>query len=464
MAKRFVNKKSKDILEKRSKSLKLKPLKIQNRNESDAFRIESEYIGAVAPFILFNDYTFNYKLIDSLILEYRGILPDLQFVIHDQNGEFSAITLPTEGDEIYLYLKPHAKKFKEIYIQFEVVNYRKYNSYHSFNCIPKIPFLFDEKCVGYENKSMYELLDSLSDELKLGFSSNIDSTSDKMNRIRAVESPVQFINREIKTTYKSEDTFFTWFIDFYYNLNFVELNNQFGKYKEQESVASLIQPQSQHGFSKDEDVFIDGKLIISNAQQFRGTSNFIYDYDVVNNTGEIKIQNGYDRYSQFFDTDLDKFETQKVEPVYENEDPAYKKLRQDSPDAIKYKYTGIQITSKNSKNVHDNYEYAKILNHQNIEEIDKLHLIARLDKANFHIYRYMSIPVALYEFDQLNIDKVGVRNGIEIEDKKDYPILLEQYSGHYVVKNIRYTYDKQDLCIKQELDLIRREWPLKISK
>jgi hypothetical protein len=461
----LVTAKSKDILVKRGKSLPIPELKILD-TDSNTDKLESEFTGSMIPFIIFNQHTFNYKQIENFTLTYNGALPEFRFTIFDHSGEFKTLYIPLDDDIVSLYLKPHNEKYKPIYIQFTPLTVSEDEGYLTFTCTPKISALYTEVCKSYKDLTSYDVFDKMSVELKLGFATNIDATNDKMTWINPFESNLNFMRDCINHSYKDDKSFFEFFVDFYYNLNFIELNNQFGINQPQETIISMISPQKQDAVAAGEEVEIAAaELILSNVDDFRGTSNFIQDYSIVNSAGEIKIQNGYERYAQFFDTQLNEFQSHLVQPNYETTDPKFVRLTKNG-EIQKYKYLGIQQISDSYKNVHDNYHYAMIQNYQNNEETNKVMMSVKIDKANFHIYRYQSIPIAIYEYSSINKDKLGVKNDMEIggEQQKPRAVILEQYTGHFVVKNITYKYSNEDSYIRQELLLSRREWPTNKTK
>ena len=456
---RTKNYKSKDILQINEPSINLPELKIRDYDEHSDIK-ESNFVGDVIPFISYNNkYTFNYKQINSFSLQYDGLFPYLYFSINDTNNEFTALSLPTEGDYVSLFLKSNNEEFNDIYIQFDILSFTNFEGFYSFECIMNVPEIFNEICKCYPEKTSYDLFNEVSEELKLGFCTNISSTDDSMNWINPMESTLNFLKEEIKHSYKDDLSFFIFFIDFFYNLNFIELNNQFGKKEREDTFLNLIKSQAKNNFSDGEEVKIEGTLWLTNLHGFRGTNSYIYDYNLLSSSGEVKLKNGLKRKAQFYDNELKSYETHDIEPTYEEESDNVKTFKNDDITLEKFKYFGTQQTQEDTKNVHDNYYFAEIQNHQNIQEINKLKLKVYLAKANFHLYRFQSIPVALFEYDSQNIDKLGVKNGLTVEDEKPNITLLEHYSGYFVIDNIKYVYDSKDNKIGQELILTRREWP-----
>ncbi len=458
---------SKDIVTIKDKTLKLPDLKLFVGDDSESTRSEAEFTGEMMPFIIYNQYSFSIKEIHDFTLTYDDYYPRLNFTINNENGRFTVLTLPKENDIISLYLKPHVQQFKPIYIQFEIENINNNDNMVYFNCIIKLPKLFTEVNKAYKNITSYETYLQVSTDLELGYSTNVLKTNDAQTRILAKETYLNFMKREIKDCYKDDKSFFTFYLDFYYNLTLVDLNNQFGVYNSQDTLIGIMKNVADEKWADGKEIKINGSLILSNSRSIRGTTSYISDYKLVSNIGANKNDSGHIRYVQFFDTELGTFENHKITPNYETIDTNMVRFDGTSDlknQIIKSTYLGTQQTEKNSSNVHDNQKFARANNFQNLQEIDKMYLIVHLEKPNFHIYRYQSIPVTIFEHKVVNIDlsfaNEAQKKRLAVEgnnNSKEY--MLQQYSGHYVVKNIKYVYDTTTFRIKQELQLMRREWP-----
>ncbi len=445
---------NKDIVVINEKELKLNDLKIQTLGGSV---FEEQFTGELLPYILYNNYTFNYKQIDTFTLSYENKIPKLVFGIDDINGEFNGLFLAKETDVITLYLKSNAVEYKSVYMEFFIDTLTKSDNYYIFECTMNVPELFTEECKSYDNVSSFEVFQNVAKELKLGFNSNVTSTDDAMNWIQAFDPYLGFLKDVVWHSYKGENTFMDFYIDFYYHLNYVDLDNQFGDYKQQDSIITLVDDHIKSEYDED-DKKVGSKLILTNAHLFHGTNNYIYDYNSINTTGEIKQTNGYERKVKFYDSQLRSIETHNVKPHYETQDNEKIRSVDDKHKLVKYKWEGLQLTDAETKNVHDNYLFSKVYRKQNIEEISKMKLHVKLDKANYHLYRYQSIPIALYEYNEETKKKIAQANDVDTNLNFPIGVLLEQYSGHYVIENIIYTYDSSDKYIRQELVLMRREW------
>ena len=90
----------------------------------------------------------------------------------------------------------------------------------------RVPNRYRDACNSFKETSFNTLL-KLSNQYGLGFASNVESTEDEMIWINPTDYPIDFIESIAKSAYLDEESFFTVFVDQFYNLNFVEMNRLF---------------------------------------------------------------------------------------------------------------------------------------------------------------------------------------------------------------------------------------------
>ena len=150
---------------------------------------------------------------------------------------------------------------------------------------------------------------------------------------------------------------------------------------------------------------------------------------------------------------------------------------------IKHKYVGLQDSTPEDGNVHLNWHYSAINNIQNTVELDKMKLIVELATPNPAIYRYLKIPVVMFNFSKTSVGvteqiaKDAADKGFEKSQPSDNnsadasgedtiqndhiqdPFL----TGFYVVMGMEYKYSGRGSKITQVLHLARREWPARVN-
>ena len=464
----------------------------------------SSRAGAIVPMIYINSHKFGEDELQSMEVSMNGKIPSITARLKDQDNKF-AISPPLDGDVISLYLRPpDADNQKPVRIDFNItsINSSVKDKIYFINGQMKIPELYKEICKSFPNGNSFDHLQDICEETGLGFASNEESTDDSMPRICGFDTYETFVNDTVFTSYKDDDSFFDWYIDPYYYLCFVNVNKQFSLEDKTEDVniTPSVLPSSQPDDGDAQDS-IKGSLILTNQVTMAEKNVFINRYSLENRSGNVWISNGYKRYGQWLNIGESEIEYSEafVDPLTtpgaENDFILLKGRKSDGDfysTMNKYKWLGKQAPFTEKGNVHDNYCFSKVLNHQNLEEITKTTLEVELAGMNFYIYKYMRIPVTIYESgNPKNQELLKGRNQALGEDnknsdnQKDSPIgkitptknppseedgtpdqtdqvKNEFLSGYYVVTGIRFSYSPEDSPskLKMNLTLTRREWPI----
>lgn len=462
----------------------------------------SARFGAYVPVIQINSNKFDTNEILNMSFRMFGKLPDISVSVIDGDGKFD-INFPLDGDVISLYLRPpDTDNQKPIRMDFDIISVTSSpeSKIYSFSGIAKIPGIFAERCKNFSNNISFEHVQDVCEELRLGFASNETSTDDSMPRICPFDTYERFIDDVVTSAYKDDDSFFDWYIDPYYYLCMVNMNKQFSlEDKTEEINISTIAPLSGMQGAEEARESIKGSLILTNQAEKSGQNIFIENYSLENQSGAIWQSNGYKRFGSWYQINETSSELQEsfVDPLTtpgaENDFILLKGRRDEEfyKEQVKYKWLGKQAPISEGGNVHDNYQFSRILNVQNNDEIKKVSLRVDLAGMNFYIYRYMRIPILIYsagdakkQLELINRDEaLGESNqNPDSENSEsfnkftssrpgdpaspDNPVgspLNQQknefLSGYYIVDSIEYTYSSPG-PVKQSLNLIRREWPI----
>jgi hypothetical protein len=92
--------------------------------------------------------------------------------------------------------------------------------------------------------------------------------------------------------------------------------------------------------------------------------------------------------------------------------------------------------------MHPNYNYADFLNNRNLQELEKITVIANLPNPNFSLYVFQKIKVV---FINLTSDAFN-------------SILNERLTGNYLITNIKFEYSSGRMI--QIIHLSRRDLTL----
>ena len=477
----------------------------------------SSRAGSVMPIVAINSLILSEGEVEDFEIDLSGSMPKLLMNFVDKSNHFS-IGAPIDGDVISIYLRPgDADNQKPIRIDFNIVRILGDPIEKTYFIVGsmKIHRFFSETFKSYPENTSFEHLMDVCEDIGLGFASNESSTDDTMKRIIPAETYETFVNETVSSTYKDEDSFFDWYIDPYYYLCLVNVNKQFSLEDKSEDVnISDAFPMSGEvavgGDERNDKDGIKGSLVLTNLKTMAGKNVFIEAYNFENNSGSVWLNNGYLRYAQWLNIEEEDIEYQKafVDPFTtkgaEENFRLLKGRKADGPPNFskplylkesRYKWMGKQGGNSFGGNVHDNYCYAQVLNHQNLEELKKTRLIVDLAGMNHYLYKYQRIPVIIYESSiNQNAKNMQTRDKAlgESEEPKDpnmqtgmfvgagistspeqakadptsgpqpeiqAQVKNEFLSGYYVIADMQFNYVTGS-GVKQRLTLIRREWPI----
>lgn len=435
-------------------------------------------LGQLFPQVQINKYKFSENEIDSFYLDLTGYVPTCRVSVVSADGIFLSKSYPKDGDPMSIFIRSKMNEFKPIRADFDITSVNSIPSQDSDGNVVsytiegflRVPKLYAEFCKSFKNKSSFDTLIDVANDMGLGFASNETTTDDKMTWLCSFDTYAKFTNEVTKASYKDDDSFFSVFIDHYYYMNFVNVNNQFGEEFELENAIESLS-MSRDYFNKDEISKFETSLMLCNHKNLRGTGNYIAGYTLINSCGQVVKDNGYRRFVQFYDN---LFETEKPEDKYKSyfieplntkgtNDKILLKGRTKEPEIFKntnrHKFMGMQMGLPKG-NVHQNYLHALLNNWQNEQEIKKMQLVVRLTKCNFNLYRGQRIPVLILNQGDRRAQMTQQPEQSESE-KLSYDKFL---SGYYFIIGMKIMWSATDVVFYQELNLARREWPIPVQE
>jgi len=430
----------------------------------------SKLIGSLYPFVEINKYEFAYIDIMSFELYNNGFLPTISLKVVDSDGLFQARYFALDGAIINFYIRANNEElFKPIHINFDIIRLSPAGlspagkPMFSITGQMKIPNLYTEFCQSISEKTSFEALQEIADNLQIGFSSNEIITNDAMTWLNPYDTTFKFIQDITAHSYKDEESYFTSFIDPYYNLTFVNIN----KVYENSTIDNSEIYSTQIQDLRNEDVEFDTvALFFTNLREFNNTSKYISAYRLANRTGEIFLKNGYKRTLQYFDEIANEYISEvDVMPFTGTAGDlihlAGRFINGESEglndQCVKFKFMG-----KQNENMHDYYKYSNLLNFQNLEESNKITMEITLFQTDMSIYRYQSVLIQIFDYEtmvkKIKSDHADDLEAISPDDKNtDGPILNEFLSGMYVITGMDYIY-RSPGPMYQKIYLSKREF------
>lgn len=474
--------------------------------------LPSKFMGNATPLIAIDGDVLDIgSIINMRLTVGSSFLPTLNFTFQDNDRKYKGSRTLGDSVVISLFLRgPGDDKFyKPIRIDFDLTSFQEIGGRNTYSIFGKmrITNLYRDTCISINGTSFNVLL-KLANQYGLGFASNITETFDEMVWINPTDYPIDFIKSIADNAYSDEESFFTVFIDQYYNLNYVELNRLFnhdGSVSVVKNYGTIDFSANPSGYAAGENKGVNWPQIYGNYEGFQGSGKYINSYSPFNRANEITKTTGYRKFSQYYDMNEKQFISEYVEAlsntnndqsillkgryIPDNSNPQSfirefeKGDASTSPDNMlnyKIKYLGKQGT-----NVHKNYAYSAVFNSQNIKEINKFGIEIILDHLDQTLTLYDRIFITIFSYGDTAssatrnnkiLERVmtpGLSNQLAkastlksiVDSFQDSPqsgasaVLSDAYTGIYVIVGISYEFDFiKDQVIKTKVTLSRKDY------
>jgi len=452
-----------------------------------------ERTGVVTPYMTINAYPVG-DYLTSFNLDLSGFLPVINFSFYAGNPTFISVNYPKDGDIVSLYIASPDGYYKPIRMDFNILSVKssvssKYSDTgdasdpdgsqfrFSISGECRIPSLYTPIIKSFKNKSSYETLLEISQDLDLGFSTNESTTEDVMTWICPNYSYYDFIQEVCIRSYKDDNSsFFDCWIDPYYNLNFINLGSQF-------SYDGIVQDEIVYaeGYSSNENykpnVSVDGSAQLKLKKAFLLLKNLsdkavypftINGYTLISNSGTNVNKTGYIVNIGFYDENLEEEDPQKKYINYDIESITGKDiyngqiLQKGRGNDDEYKrekrreWLGILNRKDETGGVHLNYLHSKYQNLINYNDCTKFSLKVELDGYFGGIYKGQVVPVQI-QVGKVNLRFENVGNSTSGKITSDKGKKIDNFlSGNYVVMGMEISWSPSGF--KQLLYLSKRDW------
>jgi putative chitinase len=384
-----------------------KPIIKPNRIELDAqlstMAQKREFLTGMgtAPLVYYNGIHIEYSDISGFELYHEGILPALKISFVDRNGIFKDSGFPTDDTTISIFIYSKSKRLRSINMDFKISSFKDFGS-NEFLIIGlvNIPQIYLRKFKSYSKKTSFETLQEVAKECELGFCSNVSNSSDKMTWINAGFTNYQFVNDIIRNSYLNDESFINCYIDFYYNICYVDVEKELGRDNQNDQ---MIISDGKNEFTSDpksdEDI---APLLLSTDKSVKDTNAYISDYIVTNKSTQVSLNKAYLTKTKFYNSSSKELLIFDVDSITsEGDKTIILKGKPGDEDFFKQNINNIWIgkldkfEEDGSGNSHLNFNYSLIQNQINIDEISKISIDITLPYPNFNLYIFQKVYLAL---------------------------------------------------------------------
>ena len=318
----------------------------------------------------------------------------------------------------------------------------------SMNGVVNIPKIYLRKFKSYSKKTSHEALQELARDCDLGFCSNISNTKDKMTWINTGFPNYQFADNIVKNSYLSDESFLSCYIDFYYNICYVDLEKELNR---DNSNDKMIVSNGYNEFTQDREQDEDvTNLILTSDHSAKGSPAFISEYIINNKSTKVSLNKAYLTKTKFYDSkskellifDIDSITSEGDKTIILKGKPGEEEFFKDNVTNV---WIGKldKFEDDGSGNAHPNFNYSVIQNEINIDEISKISMDITMPNPNYNLYIFQKVYVALIK------EKPGVNQN---------SLRFKRLTGNWLITSINYLFDGRSF--QQKISLIKRELEL----
>jgi len=474
-----------------------------SKNDNDEKKTDN-YFASIVPLIKINDYYFTESEITYIEINCTKKIPIIRVSVSMSHEIFLTKELPKDGDVISIMIRSKSEVLKPIRNDYLIKNVIGKNRDTEINEKVNLTFygeLFVPGLNSYLNGFNFkgttmQAFKQIAKNLTLGFNTNEDATDDYQLWLMK-DNYFQIIDDMCENSWKDEFSFWDWWIDIYYNLNFFNVQKQLISNEQDIDMASAINSSNmEYTFGADEKNNNILPKIFCNLFEVKNTSSYIKKWAPINASSEITNTLGLTIYFTTYEhndglyrnPDKNKYWEIQTLPMYDeskigshiilrgrtywdasiNTNESAKTNYDFNELYKKYTWTGIQYTLSNQTpnvktwdgNHHKYYKRARIQNILNIAELDKLSIEIEVQGINLNVIKGDKIPVV--------IAKRGmVEQELNNEDGSNFN-MDRFYSGWYYVKGFNLEWSKKlqtetSSQFSQTFILSRREWPAPVA-
>ena len=369
------------------------PLPAQDREKI------SKQIG-YAPSLFINNYQIKKTDIEKVKLYHKGIVPILEASFYDTLGLLSANGMPKDDSKITVFINSRSRNLRSIQMTFKIID-SKDTGKGLFNIVAScdIPELYIKKFTSYSSKTSHEALQEIAKQCGLGFCSNFQNSNDKMNWMNTGYRNLELIESIVSNSYVSEQSFQYCYIDYFYNLCFIDINKELLR---DVSRDKMIDCFGARYLGEPEDTDTDDKvvsLILSTDKSARGSISFIEKYDLINKSTQVSLKTSYRTRTKYYDPmkkeilifDVESQTSDGSKSIILKGDPNDKDFFNNNTSTV---WAGkIDSFEEGQGNVHANYNYTKTQNKRNLADMSKFTAKLYLPNYNHNLYVYQKVPI-----------------------------------------------------------------------
>ena len=388
------------------------------------------------PLFNYHGSIISHKDIQTMRLYHDGIVPKVKILFKDTN-EVMSKNPPQDDSTFEIFIKSWSDNLKSPHLVFKIEDHKKLeNNLYTITGTINLSELYRMKFKVYKGTS-FNVIREICKDLKIGFNSNIENTTDEMPWRNIGDRPHKFLGEIIKHSYISDESFMAGYIDFYYCFNYVDIEKEM-KRDISKDVGIDTGNMGGAGMVDTEKIapmkFLSDKGLQSSSFYFIKTSQ-------ENESTKISMQQGYKTRTKFYDKVKKMFLVFDVDSTTSDGSKGIiMKGVADDKESFDNNFVTKYAGKIDTDNVHKNYNYAETQNKINLDNMMKNRMNIKLPNPNYNIYMYQKIDVYLVK---------------EMATMLSPELIEYRYSGEWLILDIVFEFSEGKMF--QNVTLVRKE-------
>ena len=413
---------------------------------------QTSIYGVLTPLIAINNIIVDFKDVIYFSLKSKESVPTVEFEVNDRYNLTASLDTPGSDNILRVQiLPPFDNAYKKINMNFYISSINISDGVITGSGQYKVPDLTNTRLKNFGEITTYDLFQNISIETKLGFATNVqggDLTDQRFIYCDNI-SYIDLLKSEIKRSKSDQTHIYDFWIDFWNNINLVDIYERYNSTDKEEDMMIWVSGQPNESLEGVDIVPMQVPAKLNNHPVDSNTQLHVDAYEILNQQ-RSQVSKGTDKVFSVYMEDLKDFEDTFVMDGDVKQDVF-----------VKYEYLGEVYGSYN-------YLLAEKLRETYLQKMGIESIVVTLKTPLLGLIRGDKVDFIWYINDDQWKDRMqgyeegGIQNKQIITDPVLDDTLSEQDQQYYNPGNGEFIIDKsvsgQYMITGQDMTYENGEW------
>lgn len=264
-------------------------------------KLQTSVFGIQVPLISINSTVIDFDSVDYFSLSCEGTVPTLTMQVLDKYELMTNVDKPRQDNEVRIQILPRFDNaYKKINMTFHISSISVFGEHVRLSCTYKVPKFISSRIEAMGELDTYSIFKKAATDTGLGFATNIAQGDDLRWVYCDNKSWQELLETEIQYSGK-ENQMLDWWIDFWNNINLVDIYERYNTIDKDEDMMIWIAGQLKE---MDVDNEVEPQQVVASLHNHPGQSNselFVSDCEIISNPGMQSSQGSDKVYSVYED-------------------------------------------------------------------------------------------------------------------------------------------------------------------